>query len=180
MLARVLRLAGLALLAALVLFSAVTFGDLPASIAQHFDASGAPTRFEETSLVSWFALPAIAAFTWGLMTVVGAQLPAHPELFNFPQKARFLALPPSHRGPVIAEMRAFLEATGVLVVALLLVVQLMVWRVATQGSAGALAKAPLVGAVLLPVLLLLWLPRLGRAVSAAERRVQAERTHAAR
>jgi hypothetical protein len=177
--ARVLRLAGLSLLATLVFFSIVSYGDLPASIPQHFDASGAPTRFEDTSPVSWFALPAIAVFTWGLLAVVGAQLPAHPELFNFPQKARFLALPPSHRGPVLEEMRAFLEATSVLVIALLLAVQLMVWRVAMHGSAGALARAPLAGALLLPAMLALWLPRLGRAVSAAERRLRAERSRVA-
>lgn len=180
MLARVLRLTGLALLAVLALFSIVAYGDLPASIPQHFDASGAPTRFEDTSPWSWFMPPVIAAGTWALMAFVSARLPSNPELFNFPQKARFLALPPSHRGPVIDEMRAFLEMTSVLVVAVFLVIQLMVWRVATQGSAGALARAPLAATVLLVSLMLLWLPRLGRAVAAAERRAKVEAQRAAR
>lgn len=170
----VLRVAGAVTLLALIGFSAVSYGDLPARIPGHFDFSGAPTRFDETSVWSWFMPPAIAAGLWGLLAFVGSRLPSNPELFNFPQKERFLALPPAHRGPVIEEMQAFLELTSVLVTALFLVIQLMVWRVAMQGSAGALAQVPLVGVVLLVLAMLLWLPRLKRAVEVAERRVQAE------
>lgn len=170
----VLRVAGTMMLLALIGFSAVSYGELPERIPGHFDLSGAPTRFDETSFWSWFAPPAIAAAMWGLLAFLGSRLPSNPDLFNFPQKDRFLALPPVHRRPVIEEMQAFLALTSVLVTALFLVIQLMVWRVAMQGSAGALAQVPLIGVVLLVLAMLLWLPRLKRAVEVAERRVQAE------
>lgn len=167
-----LRLAGALALLTLFVFSAVSYGELPARIPQHFDASGAPTREVATSIVSWFALPVIAAGVWGLVTWVGSRLPSQPELFNFPQKARFLALPPERRGPVLVEMRRFLDATALATVLLMGVVHLLVWRVATTGEAGALAQAPLLGLPLLLVVSVVGMIRLGRAVAEAERRLR--------
>jgi hypothetical protein len=166
---RVAGLGSVVLLVVHVLFAVGVYWELPAEIPQHFDASGAPTRFAATTPWSWFLLPAIAVATWGLMAFVARRLPSHPEWFNFPQQARFVALAPEYRGSVIDEMRALLALASALVTALFLVIQLMTWRVAVDGSAGALGQVPLVFSFLFVPLLLVWLPRLRRAVEDAER-----------
>lgn len=168
---RVAGLAGVLLLVVHVLFAVVVYWELPAEIPRHFDAAGVPTRFEATTPFTWFSLPAIAVATWAFMAFIARQLPTHPEWFNIPQKDRFLALAPAHRAPVIEEMRAVLSVASALVTALLLVIQLLMWRVATGGAAGPLGQAPLALSVLFVPLMLVWLPRLRRAVEVAEQQV---------
>ncbi|HMS04033.1 MAG TPA: DUF1648 domain-containing protein [Gemmatimonadaceae bacterium] len=169
---RPLRLAGLVVLLAIVVFSALVYGELPARIPQHFDAGGTPTREVATSAVSWFALPAISVAVWALLAWLGSLIPTHPELFNFPQKARFLALPAAQRAPVIVAMQWFLEATALVVIVVLGLVQLLVWRVATTGEAGVLATLPAAGILVVFGLTAVALVRLARAVGDAERRAR--------
>ncbi|MCU0617340.1 MAG: DUF1648 domain-containing protein [Gemmatimonadaceae bacterium] len=166
-----LRIAGAVALVALFGFSIAVFGELPARIPQHFDASGTVTRDVGTSAASWFALPAVAAATWALVVWVGTRMPSNPELFNFPQKERFLALPASHRGPVFREMQRMLDATALLVVLIMGAVQLMVWQTAVSGSAGSLAQAPFVGIAAILAVSGVSMVRLARAVADAERRL---------
>ena len=172
---RAFTLAGALVLLVHVLFSVVVFWELPDQLPQHFDVTGAPKRFVETSASSWFLLPAIALATWGMITAVAHRLPSHPEWFNFPEKARFLALPADYRAPVVKEMRSMLGVANMLVAVLMLVIQLMMWQQAVHGSAGPLAPLPLgLSALLVPVMLV-WLVRLRRAMVAAEQRVARDR-----
>lgn len=166
-----LRIGGAVALVALFGFSIAVFGELPSRIPQHFDASGTVTREVGTSAVSWFALPTVAALTWALIMWLGSRMPSNPELFNFPQKERFLTLPASYRAPVLREMQWMLDGTGLLVVLIMGAVQLMVWQTAVVGSAGVLAQAPLLGVVAILLLTGVSLVRLGRAVADAERRL---------
>jgi hypothetical protein len=82
-------------------------------------------------------------------------LPRRPHWFNFPDKERFLALPPAYQAPVIEKMRFMLDVAALGVVVTFLSVQLMMWRSATGQPLGALRLLPFAGVLLTPLLLLL-------------------------
>ena len=130
----VLRLLPWALCLALVLFTAATYSTLPAAIPQHLNAAGEVTRTLPTSWFTWMLLPLIAVVIQGLMTGATLLLPKRPDLFNFPEKERFLKLPPEYRGDVIPRMQQTMDALGALTVLVLFGVQVMLWRVALGHS----------------------------------------------
>jgi uncharacterized membrane protein len=171
-----IRLLPLVLWLALAAFSVVTYDLLPADIPQQINAAGEITRTTARSPVSWGMLPAIALFTLALIQGIGLLLPSHPELFNFPSKDKLLALPPAARAPVIAQMRAFMDITSLLVMIIMLGVQWMLWQSA-QGRTSSASSAVLmvVSFALVPVLLVLvW------RLNAATERAHAEWTAAQR
>jgi uncharacterized membrane protein len=131
-----LRLAALTLLAGLYLGSAAVYPRLPERIPIHFDLAGNPDGWAGTSLLSWFLLPLIATAVAGMMLVAGRLSEYRPELWNVPEKARFLALPVEARAPVVARLRAFMALMAVMTTALMGVIQAEVFLTATgQGPA---------------------------------------------
>jgi uncharacterized membrane protein len=151
-----LRLMPWVLWLALAAFSVATYELLPADIPQQINAAGEITRTTARSPVSWGMLPAIALFTLALTQGIGALLPSHPELFNFPSKDKLLALPSGARTPVIAQMRAFMDITSLLVMIIMLGVQWMLWQSA-QGRSSSTSSAILLAVTfgLVPLLLVL-------------------------
>ena len=131
-----LRLAALTLLAALYAGSAAAYPRLPERIPIHFDLAGNPDGWAGTSLLSWFMLPLIATAVAGLMLVAGRLSEYHPELWNVPEKPRFLALPVEERAPIVARLRTFMALMAVMTTALLGVIQAEVFLIAT-GRMGA-------------------------------------------
>ena len=161
----------------LVLFSVASYGSIPGDLPRHLDAAGRVTDAVPRSLGAWMLLPIVAALTQALLTGLGRLLPSRPDLFNFPEKDRLLALPREFHGPVVARMRDVLDATGAAVMALLFAVQVVLWRTA-RGEATPWVT-PVVASVtiaLVPLILLLT-ARVSRAVEDAERRSRARASH---
>lgn len=169
----VLRLMPWALWAALMVFSVSTFADLPAEIPQHFNAAGKVTRSAHTTWFSWLLLPLIAAATQALLTVLTLVLPKRPDLFNFPEKDRFLKLPEAYRAEIIPRMQETMDVLSIVMMLVLCSVQVMIWRSAmghpTKNSlpffmAGTLVFLPLA----------LWLTsRVNAATEAADKKWKA-------
>jgi uncharacterized membrane protein len=145
-----LRLAVLTLLAALYAGSAAAYPRLPERIPIHFDFAGNPDAWAGTTLLSWFMLPLIATAVAGLMLVAGRVSEYRPELWNVPEKARFLALPVEARAPIVARLRTFMALMAVMTTALLGTIQVEVFLIAT----GQMRPTPwlIAGAVVLMLL----------------------------
>ena len=155
-----------------VLFAAGVYPTLPPRVPTHLDFNGVVTATSATSWWSWFALTMVSAVTTGLIVGIAAYLPRNPSLFNFPDKARFLALPAEYQPPVVAVMRTTLDLTASGVAITMGVVQVLLWRAAF----GTVPRSAQVVVLLLTLLLgpgiLLSVTRLRAAVDAAERRVR--------
>ena len=124
------------LLAVLFAGSAWAYGRLPERIPMHFGLNGQPDRWEARSPASWFFLPLVAAaLALGLRSMSRYSV-GHPELWNLPDKRRFLALDPAAQAPIIQRMQEFLAFVGVMVTAVMMVVQASVYAAATGRSSG--------------------------------------------
>ena len=167
---RPLRPIAWGLLLATIALAIVAYAQLPDRIPMHLGIDGRPGSFREKGLFSWFLLPGMALLLQLLLEGVTIALPSKPHLFNFPDKARFLALPAEYRAPVIREMQAMLDATAVGMQALMLSVIYTLWRAAMGARGGPGSAIITVGAVILSPLLLLWLLRVTAAVDREERR----------
>lgn len=168
-----LRILPWAIWAALVVFSIATYAGLPAEIPRHLNAAGAITGSVERSWMSWMLLPLIAAAVQGFITWLTLLLPSQPELFNFPEKERFLKLPAAYRGDVIARMQETMDVIGALTMLALFAVQIVLWRSALGHASKSTLPLMLVGTVVfIPVALLLTL-RVNSATEVAERKWKA-------
>lgn len=168
-----LRILPWALWVAIAVFSVATFGELPAEIPRHLSAAGDVTRSTPTSWWSWMLLPIIAFVTLGLLSGIEAALPKRPDLFNFPEKERLLALPPEYRRDVIREMQMVLSATAVLAMLVFGVVQVVMWRAAHgHPTSFALPLISVSAIAFVPVVLLLT-SRVNNATIEADRRFKA-------
>ena len=147
---------------------------LPSRIPTHLDFSGAVTATRITSWWSWFALPLVSGATTGLIAALSAYLPRNPSLFNFPDKARFLALPTEYQPPVVQVMRTTLDLTALGVALTMGLVHGLLWRAAV----GAVPQSAHLVLLLLTLLLgpgiLLSVGRVSAAVDAAEQRLRAQ------
>ncbi len=155
-----------------ILFAVGVYPSLPPRVPTHLDFNGVVTATSATSWWSWFALPMVSVATTGLVAVLAAYLPRNPSLFNFPDKARFLALPAEYQPPVVAVMRTTLDITASGVAITMGLVQLLLWR-------AAFGRVPQNMQVVLPLLTLLLGPgillsvtRVSAAVEAAEQRLR--------
>jgi len=140
----------------LVAFSAATYAGLPPEIATKISARGVITHTTEKSLFNWFLLVGIAVLTQAFMTWLTVILPKQPELFNFSEKERLLALPREYQGPVVERMQVAMDIIGFITMLLLFYVQFMLWRTAL-GNHHTLGFAAIVGftAIFTPAILLL-------------------------
>jgi uncharacterized membrane protein len=168
-----LRMLPWALWAALLLFSVATYEDLPAAIPRHLNASGAVTATTTKSLLSWLMVPGIGLLMLAFISGLAALLPKKPQLFNFPEKERFLTIPEAYRGPVIARMRETLDVTNVFMVLVFGIVQIMMWRVSRGDSAQGYSLGLIIGTILFTPGIFLLTARVNRAVDEAEQRWKA-------
>lgn len=157
----------------LLVGSALVWPDLPERVPGHFAAGGEVTRWDSPSILSWFGPVLIGLTVAGLMYGLARLLPRRPDLFNFPDKDRFLALSPSFQAPVIERMRDMLSGLASLMLTLFAAVQWTRFRTAHGAD-----SEPYVAVVLLlslaatPIVLAVWLPRIQREV---DRQVKRER-----
>ncbi|HLM67692.1 MAG TPA: DUF1648 domain-containing protein [Longimicrobium sp.] len=118
----------------LVAGSVWAYPRLPERIPVHFSLSGEPDRWEARSPASWFLLPAIGivmALVLHAMSVYGAR---RPEVWNLPEKQKFLALHPPDQAPIIARMQEFMARVGVAVTALFCVIQAGIYSASAGGE----------------------------------------------
>lgn len=162
-----------ALWAALMVFSVATFHGLPSEIPQHFNSAGAVTDTAPATWFSWLMLPAIAGVVQIFLTWLTLLLPTQPELFNFPEKERFLKIPEAYRGDVIARMQLTLDVIATLTMVVLAGVQVLIWRAALGYSPKYLLPIGLIGTVLFIPLTLVLTSRVNHATEDAERKWKA-------
>jgi hypothetical protein len=155
-----------------VVFAAVVYPALPPRIPTHLDFNGLVTSTSATSWWSWFALPMVSVATTGLLAAIAAYLPRNPSLFNFPDKARFLALPAEYQPPVVAVMRTTLDLTASGVAITMGLVQLLLWRAAFGRVPQNMQVVLLLLTLLLGPAILLSVTRVSAAVETAERRLR--------
>lgn len=154
------------------LFAVGVYPTLPPRIPTHLDVSGVVTATSATSWGAWFALPMVSVATTGLLAAIAAYLPRNPSLFNFPDKARFLALPAEYQPPVVAVMRTTLDLTASGVAITMGLVQLLLWRAAFGTVPRSAQMLLLLLTLLLGPAILLSVTRVSAAVEAAERRLR--------
>ncbi len=142
------------LLVGMIVFAAATYAGLPAEIPTHIDANGIVKNAVPTTAVNWFLLPGIAVLTQALLTWITLLLPSKPQLFNFPDKDRFLALPAKYQRPIIEMMQTTMDIIGALVVLTMAYVQWLLWRTAmgtpqTLGVLGVVVSSVVIAPVAL-------------------------------
>lgn len=162
------------LLATLFGASVLVWPDLPGRIPAHFGAGGEVTWWEGPSLWRWLTVPLLGLGIVAMNYVLAALLPRWPGMFNHPDRDAFLALPPAGRAPVIARMRAFLYGISSLILVLTAVMQWMRYRTAHGAEAAPyVALALVIGIMIGPLALGVWLPAISREVREQTKR-QAE------
>lgn len=136
------RLLNLLLLAALLGGSAAAWSHLPERIPVHFDLSGTPDRWAETSWSSWFGLPLLAVGLNALLYGLAVVSTRDPRRVNLPGKERLLALPAERQQPVMATVREWLVALATPLTLAFCLIQLAIYRTATgQGGRGEIIAA---------------------------------------
>jgi hypothetical protein len=168
---RLMRYGAWFVLAVHIVCAVVGYGALPEEIPRHIAFDGTPGNYAPRSLGAWFLLPAIAVAMQLLLEAIARVLPGRPQLFNFPEKARFLDLPAAHRAPVITEMVGVLDLAAFGVQAILLLVLGMLWDAATGASSTAGSVMLLNAGVALTPALLLRIRRVSLAVAREELRL---------
>lgn len=167
----ILRILPFGVLGLMFAFAFATYGGLPPEIPTRFGFDGTVNEVTSKSIQFWFGLPFIALGVHLLIFTLGQSLPRRPELFNFPDKARFLRLPRAYQGPVITAMQRLMDVMALLVTLVIAAAQAMMWRAADGHEGGALHIAVLVLSVAIAPVVLLGVQRLSTAIDAAERRL---------
>lgn len=165
-----MRLIAWALFVALVVLSLAAYDQLPSHIPMRISLDGVPSKVVTRSWTSWMALPGVALLVQLLLDGIGLILPRHPQLFNFSNKQRFLALPRTLHAPVIAEMRLVLDVTAVFVQGTMLFTQLMLWQAAQGTPIPGGGMVIIIGSIVLLPIILLLTQRVDRAVEQQEAR----------
>lgn len=161
------------LIALIVVGSALAWPELPERVPGHFGAGGEVTRWDSPSFLSWFGPAILGLVLAGMLYGLARLLPDRPHLFNFPDKDRFLALPPAFRAPVIRRMLDSLYGLATMMLALFALIQWTRFRTAHGAdSAPYVAVVLILSVVTTPILLAVWLPRIQREV---DRQVERER-----
>jgi uncharacterized membrane protein len=153
---RILLAITLGMVAALLIFSATVYGDLPARIPTHFNAAGIPDAFGPRT--RWWLLPAICVATTSLTLGITLAIPGRPDLLNLPSKPEILKLPFAAQQAVVRQAQPGLMLLALSVVILFVWMQYATWQIAQGRSTGGLGSAiiimPIFSIALLPAILL--------------------------
>lgn len=165
-----LRILPWTLLAALFAFSVGTFGSLPPEIPTHINSAGEPTKLVAKSLGNWFLLPLVALAVQAMLAGISAFLPKRPDLFNFPEKKRLLALPAAYQAPAVAWMRVVLDVSALITLLIMGYVQWLLWRTALGHRESASTAVILTGTIVMVPAILILVSKVNDATIAAERK----------
>jgi uncharacterized membrane protein len=169
----VLRLLPWALWVALVGFSVATFESLPPEIPRHLNSAGAITTSVPRTWWSWMLLPFFALATQWLMFGLSHHLPKNPSLFNFPEKEKFLKLPPAYRGDVIPRMQETMDIIAVFVMLIFCFVQWVMYRAAHGHPTNNVSMFLMVATIAMVPGILVLTTRVNSAVDAADKKWKA-------
>lgn len=125
-----------ALLAALWVASIAAWPTLPDPFPIHFDEAGSPDGWaghDARGLVVWLLLPVLATLMSLLLRWIPRAARTNPSLWNFPDKARFIALEPAAREPVHATLAESIARVTPLTTCLLLLLQVQIWAGGARG-----------------------------------------------
>lgn len=126
------RLLNLLLIGALFAGSMMVYPRIPERYPVHFGLSGQPDAWATRSLLSWLMVPLAAAGTALILEAATRLGGRHPELLSVPEKARFLALTPAERAPIVQRLQRFLALTALMTTAVLGIVQAGIYHAATS------------------------------------------------
>ena len=126
----------LLLLAIYAATAALVWPSLPDRIPIHFDLAGDAMTWARPSLPFWFGLPALALAMDLFVRGLGSLALRVPELWNIPEKKRFLALSAQARAPVEESLRAMLAWAAVLATLLFVGIHLGMYATATGRTRG--------------------------------------------
>ena len=155
-LTRILLALTVGVVIALLVFSASVYGDLPARIPTHFNASGTPDGFGARS--NWWLLPIVCVVSTILSTGVALLVPRRPDLLNLPSKPEILALPPAAQQAVVRQAQPGLLLLGLMVSGVMAFLQYGAWQVTQGHGSGGIGSlllvVPIVSLALIPVVLM--------------------------
>ena len=119
------------LLAGYFALTALLYPKLPARFPRHFNGAGNADGWAGKSLTAWFALPVIAVLTIAFMGWVTRLASSNPNLWNVPEKQKFLALTPEQRRPIVQLMSSFITGVNCAIIILFISMQYAMYQVAT-------------------------------------------------
>lgn len=155
----------LILLAAVWLIPLSVYSSLPDQIAMHFDWQGHPNRYASKHGWELWILPLVTT----ALGVFFAALLKIPQLYNYPGKDEVALIPLERRRPIYNVLREMMLAIAVCVDVILVGTMAMIIN---GGLSGAMAfpGAFVIVCFLLPLIpLIYYLPKLNRAIKAAQR-----------
>ncbi len=134
-------LANVAAVGAHFAYCAYTWFLLPDRYPIHFGPGGVPDRWADGNSLEWFLLPVIAAAMALFMTGLGVLLPRIPfRLWNVPGKKKLMHLPASRRVPIVRSTVGMVLVISLLDTAMMLWIQVMIFRSAHTGTADILPE----------------------------------------
>lgn len=113
----------------------VWYPTLPDRYPIHFNARGQPDGWSEGPF-GWFLLPAIGTATLLLLLGMGKLARRAPQLWNIPEKKRFLALSAEKRAPIVAVLDGILEVAALYTLVVIATCQWAIYRSAVSARAG--------------------------------------------
>lgn len=167
---RVLDTLNVLLAATTVGFAVWVWPRLPDRIPVHFGADGQPDRWSDTTVFSWFLLPAIGLATWGFITLARQWVVRRPEKMNLPSGGTLADYPVEVRPAVVEHMKAFMSLVSLEVLVIFGLIVFGSYRTAMGNDGQGIMLAVLAIAVLsgpvLMVTFLVGMQRITRAHSA--------------
>ncbi len=127
---------------------------LPERIPAHFGPDGAPDRWTDTTLASWFFLPVVAVACWALVLGGREWMVRRPRTMNLPSGQSLEDFPEEVRPAILEYMRGFMALVGLELLTIFGLIVLGSHRTAMGGDGQGYILAVLALAVLSgPVLL---------------------------
>lgn len=118
----------LVLLALFFAGAAIAWPHLPPRIAIHFGFSGRPDRRVSTTWIAWFGLPLLAAAMTLFLLGIDKLLQQSPQMWNVPDKERFLRMSPAEREPIESAVHRLVAWCAVLITCSFIGAELEVYR----------------------------------------------------
>jgi len=156
--------------------AAIGWPHLPPRIAIHFGFSGRPDRWVSTTWMAWFGLPLLAVAMTLFLLGIDKLLQRSPQMWNVPDKARFLRMSTAEREPIEAAVHRLVAWCAVLITCSFIGAELEMYRSARAGALPGWVVQLLVWAPAILVLVLAF--RMNRFIREEIRRGSATRGRA--
>lgn len=169
-----IRIIAWALIVGVFAFTLGTYGGLPESLPTGIDANGTARGWQKKSLLSWLTPPLLMLLLHAGVETLRYYLPKKPQMFNFPEKDRFLKLPPEYQAPVLTVMQQTMDIVGLSMILTFGFLQYLMWQTARGEPTGSSVMFLLVGGIMMTPLILIFASRVTTAAEEAEKRWKAD------